>query len=57
MITINTKRQAHNYIAAVARARDAQPCVYGHYGCALEEGGPCENEVAAQFDLLEEGAQ
>ena len=31
-----------------------EPCVYGHYSCAVRDGGMCSNEVAACFNLIEE---
>jgi hypothetical protein len=52
---MQTPRDTVAYIDAVATAYDAEPCVYGHYGCALHFGGPCSDElVAALPDLYDE---
>jgi len=42
------------YIERVARCRDPKPCRYGHFGCALNEGGPCSNEAASLLPQEEE---
>ena len=41
------------YLDAVSDTIDAEPCCYGHYGCALRNGGPCSNEVAGTIEELD----
>ena len=42
-----TDGERREYSCRVARRANADPCEHGHMDCALIEGGPCENEVAA----------
>jgi hypothetical protein len=39
------------YARRVERRADAEPCTYGHFGCALVEGGPCLNESLTVADV------
>lgn len=39
------------YMDAVSECEDPQPCEYGHFGCALREGGRCADEVFHQLPV------
>jgi hypothetical protein len=57
MITDPNPRDRHEailYVRAVAESYEAQPCRYGHFNCALIEGGRCSDEVAGQYNLTDE---
>jgi hypothetical protein len=57
MITDLTPRDRHEaalYVRAVTESNESEPCRYGHYHCALVEGGPCSDEVAGQWALTED---
>jgi hypothetical protein len=47
-----TRDQARDYIERATQ--DGHPCTYGHLGCAAHDGGPCSNELALRFNLLDE---
>ncbi len=49
-----TKQQADEYCKYVARWYHSEPCEHGHFGCALWNGGPCESEIAAEFELIDD---
>jgi hypothetical protein len=44
-----TKGQARDYIEQANR--DGHPCKYGHFGCAVRDGGPCSDELAGRFQI------
>lgn len=54
-------KKAARYVTKCAQgdAGPTQPCLYGHFDCALVAGGRCENEafavVGAALQLLHEG--
>jgi len=55
--TPRTRTEALRYCGAVSRNAGTEKergCEHGHYGCALWEGGPCADEVSAQFDIRED---
>ena len=41
---------AHEYADKVSAMPMAEPCKYGHIGCATHEGGPCCDEVLTQHE-------
>lgn len=41
------------YVARVARLKDAPECEHGHFHCAAWASGPCANEVAVTYDLID----
>jgi len=44
-----TRSQYRRYSELVSsRAKKENACCYGHYACALVEGGPCSNECYAK---------
>ena len=49
MQRITTKRAAQQYLDTLAGMSNAEPCVYGHFGCAITEGGPCSDEVTGEW--------
>jgi hypothetical protein len=48
-VTEMTKGQARDYIEQANR--DGHPCKYGHFGCAVRDGGPCSDELAGRFQI------
>jgi hypothetical protein len=50
----NTKQKAQLYLGALSREL-GHPCEHGHYNCARWSDGPCSNELAHEFDLIQEG--
>ena len=32
---------------------DAKPCEYGHFECALVDGGPCSDRVEGEREVME----
>jgi hypothetical protein len=47
-----TREQARDYIERATQ--DGHPCTYGHLGCAAHDRGPCSNELALRFNLLDD---
>lgn len=54
----NFPREARKYIHLVQLINrtqgSAEPCWHGHFGCAIWDGGPCENEVAVYYGVDDE---
>lgn len=40
------KISPRQYVERVCRLKFAEPCEYGHFGCAAWDGGPCSDEQA-----------
>lgn len=41
---------ASQYLATTSNLGAPNPCEYGHFGCALWDGGPCSDEVEARME-------
>ncbi len=48
---LTQREKAQEYVNKVNAMMDPQPCKYGHWSCAIVEGGMCSDELSQLFEL------